>query len=71
MKNFKRKLIYELLNISESIDKLNDYLCLNDNKLKDKEKELLTEQVKYMYGYRDTLIERIEYYMNVRGDNEN
>lgn len=64
MKNFKRRLIYELLNISENIDKLNDYLCLNDNKLKDKEKELLTEQVKYMYGYRDSLIDRIEYYMN-------
>lgn len=65
MKNFKKNLIYELLNINESIEKLNDYLGFNDNKLKDKEKELLSEQVKYMYGYRDTLIERINYYMGV------
>lgn len=70
MKNFKRRLIYELLNISESIEKLNDYLCLNDSKLKDKEKELLSEQVKYMYGYRDSLIDRIVYYMKVNDDNE-
>ena len=65
MKNFKRNLIYELLNITESIEKLNNYLFLNDSKLKDKEKELLTLQVNYMYGYRDSLIDRIEYYMNV------
>lgn len=70
MKNFKRKLIYELLNINESIDKLTDFLCLNENKLKDKEKELLNEQVKYMYGYRDSLIDRIEYYMKVSGEND-
>lgn len=38
MKNFKTNLIYELLNINESIEKLNDYLYLNDNKLNDNEK---------------------------------
>ena len=63
MKNFKSNLIYELINLSESINKLNDYLYSNEDTLKDKEKELLSEQVKYMYAYRDTLIERINYYM--------
>lgn len=56
--NYKGRLVFELVEVTEKIMKLDNYMNCPREITKD-EQDLLNRQMEFMQGYKETLIQRI------------